>query len=80
MTSSMRENAALQEKRIYNYTNIRIRLPDSSFLEVPYVLILFCFKTLKRAPSTSTKNRVKLSLSCVSNSIRRWPSFRFHFN
>jgi len=33
MTSSMRENAALQEKRTYNYTNIRIRLPDSSFLE-----------------------------------------------
>ena len=34
MTSSMRENAALQEKRTYNYSLVRIRLPDSSFLEV----------------------------------------------
>ena len=36
MTSAMRENAALQEKRVYNYSIVRIRLPDSSFLEVFY--------------------------------------------
>ena len=36
MTSSMRQNAALQEKRIYNYSLVRIRLPDSSFLEVSF--------------------------------------------
>lgn len=33
MTSAMRENAAMKEKRQYSYCLIRIRFPDSSFLE-----------------------------------------------
>ena len=34
MTSQMRENAALKEKRVYSFCLIRTRLPDSSVLEV----------------------------------------------
>lgn len=46
MTSAMRENAALQEKRSYKYSIVRIRLPDSSFLEVCKLLSILSELTI----------------------------------
>ena len=36
MTKAMRENAELKSKRSYNYCLVRIRFPNSTYLEVLY--------------------------------------------
>ena len=56
MTSAMRENAAMKEKRQYSYCLIRIRFPDSSFLEVKYHHIFQRKAIYFRVRSMYTKN------------------------